>query len=165
MDTVLDKTKRFTFNGGAFTRFLARLLLAGVFATAATAKMQSMGDFERTLMASHLVPTALVSASAAVVISLELVVAVGLLAPLLRPNLQIISLKMAAVISATFLSYSAWRWVEDIPVPCQCFGVLFRIDPPFAILLNLFLLAIAFYALSGSGPMSTREYAMAKEVK
>lgn len=165
MDSTLQKTRRFPFGAGAFTRFLARLLLAGVFGTAATAKMQSMGDFERTLMASHLVPTALVSASATAVVSLEIVVAVGLLAPLLRPAVQIISLKIATVISATFLSYSAWRWVEDIPVPCQCFGVLFRIDPPFAILLNLFLLAITLYALSGNGPVSTGKYAMAKEVK
>ena len=83
MDTVLDKTKRLPFNSRAFARYFARLLLAGVFITAAIAKLQSFSQFDKTLDASRLIPAGLIPTVGHSVIALEFTVALGLLVPFL----------------------------------------------------------------------------------
>lgn len=149
MDVVLQKSKRFSPNTRAISRFVARLLLASVFVTAATAKLQSFEQFDRTLNASRLIPVGLTSTVGYSLIALEFTVALCLLVPFLQPALQKMSLQMAMLLSATFLSYSGWRIVERIPVPCSCFGPLFKMTPPESILLNLGLLLIISLLLNG----------------
>ncbi len=159
MDITLQKTRRFPFGAGAFTQFLARLLLAGVFATAAIAKLQSFSQFERTLDASRLIPTGLIPTIGHSLIALELTIALGLLVPFLQPTLLRVSLRLAMLLSATFLSYSGWRLVERIPVPCSCFGPLFKMTPPESILLNLGLLLIISLLLNGMDAPARRAQA------
>jgi len=69
--------------------------------------------------------------------------------PFLQPVLQKMSLHLAMLLSVMFISYSSWRIVERIPVPCHCFGALFQITPPESILLNLGLLSLIVFLLNG----------------
>lgn len=149
MDSTLQKPKRVPIGIGPLGLFFARLLLAGVFATAAVAKLQNFNQLERTLTVSRLIPTGLVPMVSCLVIALEFTIALGLMVPFLQPVLQKMSLHLAMLLSVTFMSYSAWRIVERIPVPCHCFGKLFTMTPPESILLNLGLLALILFLLNG----------------
>lgn len=142
MDITLQKTRRFPFRAGAFARFLARLLLAGVFATAATAKLHNFSQLERTLDASRLVPNGFSQILGQGLIAFELVTALGLVVPFLQPVLQKTSLWSAMFLSATFLSYSVWRGMQHIAAPCSCFGALFTMTPLQSMLINAGLLAL-----------------------
>lgn len=76
---------------------------------------------------------------ATTVVTLELLISIGLFVP----SLQRASLQSMTLLCCTFISYSAWRWVQNIQAPCHCFGILFTLQPYQAILFNLLLLALA----------------------
>ncbi len=149
MDSTLQKTKRLPITVRPLGRFFARLLLASVFAIAAFAKLQNFSQLERTLTVSRLIPTGLVPMVSCLLIAVEFTIALGLMVPFLQPVLQKMSLHLAMLLSVMFISYSSWRIVERIPVPCHCFGALFQITPPESILLNLGLLSLIVFLLNG----------------
>ena len=128
---------------------VALVFIAAVFSVAAVAKQRSLGQFEATMQASHLVPALALPALANAIIALEAVIALGVLLPFLQPVLRKICLFLAMLLSCTFISYSVWKWHEGIQAPCHCFGILFTMTPPASILLNLTLLAAILYLLRG----------------
>lgn len=119
-------------------------LLALIFVTAAWAKIGSMDELEATLIASRLVPVQFARLAAVTLLVVELATAVCLLIPRLRPS----GLQMTALLLSLFIGYSAWRWWQNIPIPCHCFGTLFTVAPWQALLLNLGLLALTLSLLA-----------------
>jgi uncharacterized membrane protein YphA (DoxX/SURF4 family) len=126
---------------------LACALLALIFLTAGLAKIQRFDEFESTLVASRLVPLYQARLAATALIVLELVLA----ASLLHPRTRTTALQTAALLICVFIGYSAWRWMQNIPVPCHCFGVLFTMTPWQAILFNLALLGLTIWPLVRNG--------------
>jgi hypothetical protein len=122
----------------------ACLLLAVIFAGAALAKLQGLHELESTLLAARLVPVGLVRLAAISLIVVELATAACLLAPRLRSS----GLQLAALLLCLFIGYSAWRWWQNIPIPCHCFGALFKMAPWLALLLNLGLLGLTISLLA-----------------
>lgn len=118
-------------------------LLALVFGTAAIAKIQGFNDFESTLVASLLVPLGWTRFGAVLIVTLEIVLTIGLFIPALRKS----SLQLLAGMVSVFISYSLWRGLQHIPVPCHCFGALFTMSPLQSLLLNIGLLSLITYLL------------------
>ena len=125
---------------------LARLFLVGVLVATGLLKAQRLVEFEGTLAASLLVPMGLVPVAAVGMIVVELATAVGLFfgtsqrAPV-----------VARLLFSTFISYHVWRWLMHIPVPCHCFGALFKLAPLQGIAINAFLLVLTFPLRAGNG--------------
>jgi uncharacterized membrane protein YphA (DoxX/SURF4 family) len=130
---------------------LVRLLLAGVFVIAAGAKAQNLAEFESTLVASRLFPSGIVSAIAAVIIVVaEAAFGIGILLPKLHRT----SLQALCLLCCSFISYSMWRWLQNIDVPCHCFGIFFNLKPYQAILLNCALLSCIVFLTRCRGMLS-----------
>lgn len=145
-------------------RAVARVVLAGVFALAAITKLRSFGEFAATLVAARLLPDQLVPAAGALVIVLELAV-LGLLFP--QPRIRQTALGNAICLSCVFLAYSAWRWLENIHAPCNCFGLLFTLEPYQSVLLNVVLLSLAssLFTFPDGSPIATGQAAPGGEAK
>ena len=140
------------------TALLGHLLsgiLSLVFLTSAVAKTRSFHELESTLAASRLVPVLLVSQAATLLLVTEFLLAFLLLLPVARRP----ALHASIVLVSVFAAYSTWRWMQGIPVPCHCFGILFQLSPAQSITLNLSLLLLIGGLLTksenlGSVPMS-----------
>lgn len=111
--------------------------LSMVFLAAAIAKTMSFRELEATLIASKLVPVLLTTQAGVLLLVTEYLMAPLLLIPKTRQP----ALNAVAVLCSMFLTYSTWRWMQGISVPCTCFGALLRIEPWQSILLNIGLLA------------------------
>jgi hypothetical protein len=123
---------------------VACLLLAVIFARAALAKLSGLHEIESTLMAARLVPVSLTRLAAISLIVVELATAGCLMAPRLRAS----GLQLTALLLCLFIGYSAWRWWQNIPIPCHCFGALFKMAPWAALLLNFGLLGLTISLLA-----------------
>lgn len=147
----LDSSSSLSSHLAKVARIVARYFLAGVFLLAAVTKLRTFGEFAATLVAARLFPDQLVPVVGATVIILELAV-LGLLLP--NPRVRQSALAIAVFLCCTFLAYSAWRWLENIQVPCHCFGTLFTLEPYQSVLLNvvLLLLASSLFNLHDSNP-------------
>jgi uncharacterized membrane protein len=119
-------------------RFMALFVLFVIFTTAAVSKALSFSQFKSTLIVSRLIPLDLVVPFGIAIIVIELSVSLGLCVPAWRKP----ALQMALVLVCTFFSYSVWRWMQNIPIPCTCFGPLLKMPPYQSLLLNLFLLSL-----------------------
>lgn len=126
---------------------VARLFLVAVLLTTALLKAQRFVEFEGTLAASLLVPVGLVPVAAVGTIVVELATAVGLF----FGTSQTVPVVAARLLFSTFISYHVWRWLMHIPVPCHCFGALFKLAPLQGIAINAFLLVLTFPLLAGNG--------------
>lgn len=124
--------------------------LACVFLVAFSSKVFAFESFETSLYYSLLIPNAWVRPAGVVLLISELVVALGLLYPPLRR----VALMSMAVMISLFLAYALWRWVQNIPVPCHCFGALLTMTAPQALLLNLVLLTAVGWLLATIKPGS-----------
>lgn len=119
------------------------ILLSLIFLIAAIAKTQGFRELEATLAASKLVPVLLAPQTAVFLLILEYLLSILLLAPKTR----VPALYAACALISIFVAYSTWRWMQGITIPCHCFGVLYKVDPWQAILLNLVLLSFAAHGL------------------
>jgi uncharacterized membrane protein YphA (DoxX/SURF4 family) len=116
------------------------VLLSLVFLTAAIAKTTAYRELEGTLGASRLVPVPAIPFAAVFLLSLEYLLSVLVLLPTTR----LPALRAATVLVSVFAAYSTWRWMQGISVPCHCFGVLFKLDPWQALILNgVLIIALA----------------------
>jgi len=131
-------------------------ILSLVFLTSAVAKTRSFHELESTLAASRLVPVLLVSQAATLLLVTEFLLAFLLLLPVARRP----ALHASIVLVSVFAAYSTWRWMQGIPVPCHCFGILFQLTPIQSILINLALLSV----LGQSIALSVRSEAKARLV-
>ncbi len=122
---------------------LGCIVLAIVFGTAAAAKIQGFNNFESTLVASLLVSQGWTRFGAVLIVTLEVVLTIGLFIPTLRKS----SLQLLAAMVSVFIGYSFWRGLQQIPIPCHCFGALFTMTPLQSLLLNLGLLSLMIWVL------------------
>jgi hypothetical protein len=129
------------------TRLFSHILyviLSLVFFAAALAKSLSFRELQATLVASKLVPVLMISQVATLLLVFEYLISVLLLLPATRRP----ALHSAAVLVCIFISYSVWRWLQDIHVPCSCFGLLFKLAPSNMILVDLLLMSAIVYLLT-----------------
>jgi hypothetical protein len=119
------------------------VLLSSVFAIAAVTKIQRFNEFEATLDLSRLVQADMVRPMALVMIGLELAIAVGLLFSRTRRA----ALNLAGSLICLFMTYSIWRGMHAIPLPCNCFGALLTMRPWQSLLLNMVLLGLTTWLL------------------
>lgn len=138
-------------NKTSVSQLLGRLAIAAILTTAAAAKLSSFREFESTLLVSRLLFPGAVSLFAALFIITEFALAASLF---IRAQSSA-PLQVTQFLFCLFLSYSLWRWWQNIPVPCSCFGPLFTLHPGAGILLNFSLLSLAM-ALEGSTRRLTR---------
>lgn len=120
----------------------AVLLIAVVFVTAAIGKSTRFAEFEASLIASRLVPLNLVSVFGATIVALEFVLAAGLIASFRVRELRRPLFGTSALLVSAFLSYTLWRQIHGIQVPCHCFGFLFTLAPWQAVGINVALLSV-----------------------
>lgn len=90
---------------------------------------------------------------AALVICFELSTAVTLLIPRLRA----FGSNACTLLLLSFLSFHALKWIDKIAVPCMCFGAVYKIQPLYAILLSLVMLAGNEYIRQTSSGNSAME--------
>lgn len=131
--------------GGARSSILARTVLAVVFAIAAIAKASAFSQFQASLLVSRLVPVNLTGFVGAFVICVEVGICIGLFMPRFRQYATFVSM----VTVCFFISYSLWRWIGKIPVPCTCFGALLKMEPYQSIALNVCLLGLILFLMRG----------------
>ena len=125
--------------------FVAKAVLASVFAVAAIAKASAFSQFQSSLLVSRLVPVNLTGFAGTFVICVEL----GICVCLFMPRFQRGALLAYMIATCFFISYSLWRWIEKIPVPCTCFGVLLKMEPYQSIALNVCLLGLILILMRG----------------
>lgn len=122
---------------------IGRILLSAVFLLAASAKISNFESFEIILNKSQLLGGGYAHWIGMAIIAVELVAVAGLWFARTRP----FSLHLFVGLCSLFIAYSAWRWTQNIPVPCSCFGALFKMSPAQSIGLNLGLIAITLFLL------------------
>jgi uncharacterized membrane protein YphA (DoxX/SURF4 family) len=141
---------------------LLRSLLAFVFLVAGAVKIYSIDQARDTIATAHLVPPGSEQAVAVILIALELAAGIGLLIP----NHYRASLYLALGLSSLFTSFSVWKWYRDIPIPCSCFGPLFKLTPIQSLAFDLVLLALVGVLLSDPasfGKAFSARYSLSKE--
>lgn len=126
--------------------YLAALILAGVFAFSAVAKLRDPSASRRALRAARVPGSAVIALAVPVV---ELSVAAALL---VRPDVGAVA---AIVVLAVFTGFIAYLLVKRIDVSCGCFGAnatesVSSVD----IVRNTFLLFAAFVALQAGAPVA-----------
>jgi len=118
-------------------------ILLLVFATAGLAKLAAMDQLVATMDASQLLPVQLSPYLAVLVVVWELLLAFGLLWARVRE----IALWGCTFTLLAFAGYGIWRAVKHINVPCNCFGVLFKMSPTVSITLCFALLVVTILLL------------------
>ena len=136
-------------------------ILSLVFLTSAVAKTRSFHELEATLAASRLVPVLLVSQAATLLLVTEFLLAFLLLLPVTRRP----ALHASTVLVSMFAAYSIWHWMQGIPVPCHCFGILFQLSPAQSITLNLGLLLLIGGLLAKSENLGSVPVSLAQRGK
>lgn len=116
--------------------FLIAFPIGVLYGLAAMSKLQSFSNLVDTVRIAQLIPEGWVVLFAKALLFVEVCVALGCL---YSPT-QLIALKTALMLSGVYLGYGLWRLIEQIPVPCACFGVWFKMPPFLEIVLNLFLI-------------------------
>jgi hypothetical protein len=106
-------------------RAVTQVLLAAVLLIAAIAKATEIDDLIRTLNASQLVPLWSSGIAPYIVISVELAIAALLLMPGTSANY---GARASMLLFCFFAGYQIWRAFQGIPVLCQCFGPLLRLE-------------------------------------
>ena len=129
-----------------------RAFLALIFALALIGKATSMEEFTATLQRSGLIPPTWEEASAVAILVLECLLVV---ASLVR-SLAYFSLLGHMVLASLFFGYSTWRLYQDIQAPCNCFGLLFKLQPYQSLILTssiCFIAALGVRAISSNRPL------------
>jgi uncharacterized membrane protein YphA (DoxX/SURF4 family) len=122
-------------------RRIAYIALAIIFSVAAIAKLNSLQQFESVLFNSGFVPYFALKPAAFAVITCEVMLSVVLVIP----KLSNYGARSTIVLCSVFLAYSIWRAINRIAVPCECFGVLYRMSPLQSIVLNLVMIGVALW--------------------
>lgn len=126
-----------------------------VFLVSAIAKSFSFRELEATLVASQLVPAPLTTFVGIFLLVLEYLLAFLLLVPPTQRS----ACYAAITVTSVFAAYSTWRWMQGIAVPCQCFGILFKMQPWQSLALNLGLYALILCILVRKNTQSNRNTA------
>ena len=129
----------------------ARLLLGGLFLWASATKVPDMGAFAESVANYRIVPAALVSATAAMVVGVEIAASVALLANLWARAAALVLAGLLAVFTVGLASALA----RGIDLACGCFGG----SAPatwWTVLRDLVLLALALAVAASSRPAPSR---------
>ncbi|MEM7790883.1 MAG: MauE/DoxX family redox-associated membrane protein [Verrucomicrobiota bacterium] len=97
---------------------IARLVLVGVFVTAALPKIQDPVAFGQSIVAYRLIEGDLVAWTALALPWLELVCALGLLTPWIRKA----SATWIATLLIVFITLHVSAWARGLDIDCGCFG-------------------------------------------
>lgn len=121
-------------------RRLIRYSIAALFLVAVIAKCRAFYQVVAMVKVSGLFPADMAVPVAYAIPAMELI----LVLVLLLPSAKMVQLSSAATIGvcSLFLTFSIWRGLNGIKAPCSCFGILFRMSPIEAILLNLAILGL-----------------------
>ena len=123
---------------------LARLLLAGVFISAALPKIQDPLAFAVSIDGYRIISGSWAMAAATALPWVELVIAIGLLTPWLRRA----SAGIIAGLLALFISLHVSAWMRGLNINCGCFGSSAESpDYVWLILRNLALLITTLFIL------------------
>ncbi|MEM1221748.1 MAG: MauE/DoxX family redox-associated membrane protein [Verrucomicrobiota bacterium] len=124
---------------------IARLVLAGVFVTAALPKIQDPVAFGQSIIAYRLIEGDLVGWTALALPWLELICAIGLLMPWLKRASAI----WIAGLLLVFITLHASAWARGLDIDCGCFGESdgSGINYSLSILRNTALLAAVSYLI------------------
>lgn len=131
---------------------IALLAVVAVLATAAFSKLSDMRAFEKVIVSSYLVPVSWSSATALLVVALEVLAAAGLL----HRTTRVIASALAAALFAGFATFAIWRIYAGIPLSCGCFGRLAEASPAQSLLLNLSLGALSVGLIVATRRMASR---------
>lgn len=123
---------------------IALIGVTGVWTIALGAKIASMDEFLASVEASRVVPTVVVLPVSIGVLALEALAAVTVVFPRTRA----LGLALSFMLSWLYLAYALWRMIMHIDAPCNCFGSLFKTNPPEAAALSLTLAALSAYVLT-----------------
>lgn len=115
-----------------------KAIVTALLIPAALAKAAHFAAFEDLLLQSGMLPHWSVPAVAVLVIVLEMGIAVGIW----NFRTQDLCSQALVVFSCILLVFSAWRWIQNIPSPCPCFGTLLALTPQEAVGLDALLLAL-----------------------
>jgi len=129
----------------------ARVLLGGLFLWASATKVPDMGAFAESVANYRIVPAALVSATAAMVVGVEIAASVALLANLWARAAALVLAGLLAVFTVGLASALA----RGIDLACGCFGG----SAPatwWTVLRDLVLLALALAVAASSRPAPSR---------
>ena len=129
----------------------ARVLLGGLFLWASATKVPDMGAFAESVANYRIVPAALVSATAAMVVGVEIAASVALLANLWARAAALVLAGLLAVFTVGLASALA----RGIDLACGCFGG----SAPatwWTVLRDLVLLALALGVAASSRPAPSR---------
>jgi hypothetical protein len=148
--------KRWHINGV----YLGCIVLTIIFGTAAVAKIQGFNNFESTIVASLLVPIGWTPFVATLIVTLEVLLTLGLFVPAFRKS----SLQIMAVMVSMFIGYALWRGLQQIPIPCHCFGTLFTLTPMQSLMLNVSILLLVTFLLINEEKNITHKVALINSV-
>lgn len=115
---------------------LRRLILSFVFAIAVISKISSIPQFEATVAYSNLIRSDFVMTATILLLLLELFLVVLLLIKRFERE----AVFGILILSSIFFSYSIWRYLDKIKVPCNCFGALFKMEPWHGVLINTLII-------------------------
>lgn len=107
-------------------------------ALAAISKLQNYEDAVTSIDQLRILPSAAASAALALIVAIELILAMSLLA---FPSWRY-TVVTAASLFAIFLTYHGYRAWAGIMVPCTCFGLFLRMSPGFGAAINVVALIL-----------------------
>ena len=119
-------------------RDIALALIAILYASSAVLKLTALTQLNDSIGSAGLFPARWSGPIGILTIAAELTAALLIVIPLVRSK----GIFLAQCLSALFFGYSLWRFYQDIPVPCSCFGPLFTVPPLAMVLLNVVILTV-----------------------
>ena len=119
------------------------IILFLIFLIALITKILSVDELFTSVAYSNLVRTDYVKGFSYMIIVAEFVVSVSLLFERLRK----FGLMLVLILACLFFSYSFWRLINRIPVPCSCFGAMFKASPVTMMIINIGICLLAVKAI------------------
>lgn len=127
---------------------ISTILLASV-----AGKLTTLDQFVRVLSKTFGTTYSWDRVLAVIIICFELSTAVTLLVPRWRQ----LGSSACAILLLSFLSFHALKWIDNISVPCLCFGALYKVQPLHAVLLSSAMLVGNEYIRQTSSGIPAKE--------
>lgn len=127
-----------------FVSLILTYLLASLLMWASVAKATYIQQFQDSLLASYLVPRSVVAPFSVAMIAIEAIIAVALILPKTRSVGSTASL----LLSGLFVGYGMWRLLQNIGVPCSCFGPFLSLTPLQSLIVAFFTFIVSWIAMT-----------------
>jgi hypothetical protein len=130
----------------SWLRVAAPLVISVILALSVFGKLSPLDQFVRVLSKTFGITSPLDRILAILVIGFELSTAIALLVPKWRNP----GTSACTVLILCFISFHVLKWIDKVPVPCLCFGAMYKVQPLYAVLMSTAMLVANEYAKNSS---------------